>query len=94
MAILSDTELHGRLTGMDGWSVVEGALHKRYTLPDFALAMAFADRVAEAAEAADHHPDILVSWGRVELSWVSHSEGGITELDVQMAARSDELLTG
>ncbi|MGZ4430395.1 MAG: 4a-hydroxytetrahydrobiopterin dehydratase [Gaiellales bacterium] len=94
MAILSDTEVQGRLTGMDGWSVVDGALHKRYTLPDFASAMAFADRVAEAAEAADHHPDILVSWGRVELSWVSHSEGGITERDVQMAARSDELLAG
>ncbi len=94
MAILDAAELRSRLAGMEGWSVQDGALHKRYTFPDFASAMAFANRVAEAADAADHHPDMLVSWGRTELRWVNHSEGGITERDVEMAARSDELLAG
>jgi 4a-hydroxytetrahydrobiopterin dehydratase len=53
--------------------------------------MAFANRVAEAAEGADHHPDMLVGWGKVELAWVSHDVGGISQRDVDMAKRSDEL---
>jgi 4a-hydroxytetrahydrobiopterin dehydratase len=53
--------------------------------------MALANRIAEAAEGADHHPDMAVAWGRLELAWVSHSEGGITDRDVAMARRSDEL---
>ena len=53
--------------------------------------MAYANRVADAAEQADHHPDMLVGWGKVELAWVNHAAGGITEKDVEMARRSDEL---
>ena len=75
-----------------GWEVRDGALRKRYAFPDFASAMVFANRVADAAEAADHHPDMLVSWGAVELAWVTHSAGGITERDAEMAERSDTLL--
>jgi 4a-hydroxytetrahydrobiopterin dehydratase len=55
--------------------------------------MAFANRVADAAEQADHHPDMLVGWGKVELIWVSHSAGGITGNDVDMARRSDGLIS-
>jgi 4a-hydroxytetrahydrobiopterin dehydratase len=76
----------------DGWEISDGALKKRYSFPDFATAMAFANRVAGAAEEADHHPDMLVTWGAVELTWVTHSEGGITDRDADMARRSDALL--
>lgn len=80
-----------RLRDLPGWELREGALRRAFSFPDFAAAMAFANRVADAAEAADHHPDMLVGWGRVELAWVSHSEGGVTERDLEMAARSDAL---
>lgn len=92
MAVLNELELSEAVAALgDGWSVHDGALHKRYDLGDFAAAMALANRVADAAEQADHHPDMLVGWGRLELTWVTHSEGGITDRDVAMARRSDEL---
>jgi 4a-hydroxytetrahydrobiopterin dehydratase len=92
MAVLNELELTEALNSLGaGWQVQDGALHKRYDVPDFAAAMALANRIAEAAEGADHHPDIAVGWGRLELAWVSHSDGGITDRDVAMARRSDEL---
>jgi 4a-hydroxytetrahydrobiopterin dehydratase len=91
MAVLSGSELEGALAGLNGWSEADGALHKRYEFPDFAAALAYANRVGEAAERANHHPDLLVTWGAVEVSWVNHAEGGITERDVEMARQSDEL---
>ena len=64
---------------MQGWEVRDGALAKPYDCADFDGSMAFANRVAEAAAEADHHPDIAVSWDTVTLRWVTHSAGGITE---------------
>ncbi len=74
-----------------GWERRDGALRKRFGFADFASALSFANRVGAAAEAADHHPDLWVSWGAVEVAWVSHSEGGITDRDVEMARRTDQL---
>ncbi|HYW29845.1 MAG TPA: 4a-hydroxytetrahydrobiopterin dehydratase [Gaiellales bacterium] len=92
MAVLNELELSEAVASLGaGWSVQGGALHKCYDVTDFAAAMAIANRVADAAEQADHHPDMLVGWGRLELTWVTHSEGGVTDRDVAMARRSDEL---
>jgi 4a-hydroxytetrahydrobiopterin dehydratase len=92
MAVLNDLELTEAVASLGaGWQVRDGALRKSYEFPDFAAAMALANRVADAAEEADHHPDMLVTWGRLELAWVTHSDGGITDRDVSMARRSDEL---
>jgi 4a-hydroxytetrahydrobiopterin dehydratase len=91
MPVMSDTQLEQELASLEGWAVVDGALRKRFATPDFATALEFANRIGQAAEDADHHPDLLVTWGAVEVAWVSHSEGGITEMDVTMARRSDAL---
>ena len=92
MDVLTETQLSDAVTSLgEGWSVRDGALHKAYSFDGFTGAMAFANRVADAAEQADHHPDMLVGWGKVELIWVSHSAGGITGNDVDMARRSDGL---
>ena len=65
---------------------------REWTFADFAGAIAFADRVAAAAEAANHHPDILVhGWNKVRLELSTHSEGGLTEADFELAARIDLL---
>ena len=72
-----------------GWERRDGALRKRYEFPDFATALAFANRVGATAEEANHHPDLLVTWGAVEVAWVNHAAGGITDRDVEMAARRD-----
>jgi 4a-hydroxytetrahydrobiopterin dehydratase len=70
---------------------VDGALQREFVFDGFPQAIAFVDRVAELAEAENHHPDIAVSYKRVTLRWVTHSAGGITDRDRELAARSAEL---
>ncbi len=76
---------------MDGWNEVDGALEREFLFEGFPQAIAFVNRVAELAEAENHHPDIAVSYKRVTLRWTTHSAGGITDRDRQLAARTDEL---
>jgi 4a-hydroxytetrahydrobiopterin dehydratase len=75
----------------NGWSEIDGALQREFRFADFAEALAFVNRVGEAAEAANHHPDIEIHWNRVKLRWWTHVADAITERDREMAARSDEL---
>jgi 4a-hydroxytetrahydrobiopterin dehydratase len=75
----------------DGWSEVSGALERDYRFADFAEAMAFVNRLAEAAEEANHHPDISISWNAVTVRWWTHVKRAITERDVEMARRTDGL---
>jgi 4a-hydroxytetrahydrobiopterin dehydratase len=68
------------------------AIEREREFPDFAAAIAFVNRVAELAEHANHHPDILVhGWNKVRLTLSTHSEGGLTEADFALARRIDEL---
>ena len=75
----------------EGWAEVDGALEREFRFRDFAEAMAFVNRLAEAAEEANHHPDIEISWNAVTVRWWTHTEQAITENDVAMARRTDEL---
>jgi 4a-hydroxytetrahydrobiopterin dehydratase len=75
----------------DGWSEVSGALQRGYRFADFAEAMAFVNRLAEAAEEANHHPDLAISWNAVTVRWWTHSAQAITERDAELARRTDEL---
>jgi len=74
-----------------GWNEVDDALQREFAFPDFATALAFVNRVGELAEAENHHPDISFGWGRVTLRWWTHSAGGITDRDRELAERSAEL---
>jgi 4a-hydroxytetrahydrobiopterin dehydratase len=74
-----------------GWAEVEGALEREYRFADFAEAMVFVNLLAEAAEAANHHPDLAISWNRVTVRWWNHAQQAITERDVELARRTDEL---
>jgi 4a-hydroxytetrahydrobiopterin dehydratase len=93
MTVLSDHEIEQRVSSdwryrrSDG-----GAIVREWKLEDFPAAIAFVNLVAEAAEQAGHHPDILVhGWNRVRLELSTHSEGGVTEADLALAARLDQL---
>ena len=78
---------------MSEWREEDGELVRDFKFPDFAAAMAFVNKVAGAAEEANHHPDILVhGWNRVRLSLVTHSEGRITDNDRRMAETIDGLV--
>jgi 4a-hydroxytetrahydrobiopterin dehydratase len=76
---------------LNDWQEVDGALQREFELPSFPEAIAFVNRVAELAEQENHHPDIAISYRKVTLRWTTHSEGGITERDRELAARSGAL---
>jgi 4a-hydroxytetrahydrobiopterin dehydratase len=76
----------------EGWRETDGALERELTFERFGDAIAFVDRLAELAESANHHPDIAISFTRVTVRWTTHSAGGVTERDHDLAVRTDELL--
>ncbi len=75
----------------DGWSESRGALEREFRFADFGEAIAFLNRLAEAAEAADHHPDLAISWNRVTVRWWTHAAQAITERDAELARVTDGL---
>jgi 4a-hydroxytetrahydrobiopterin dehydratase len=91
MTLLSDGEIEQRLASADGWHRAGGhSIERDWQFADFAEAVAFINRVAELAEAANHHPDILLhGWNKVRLTLSTHSEGGLTDADFALAAQID-----
>jgi 4a-hydroxytetrahydrobiopterin dehydratase len=73
------------------WIEVDGALERTFQLPSFREAIEFVNRVADLAEAENHHPDIAVSYRKVTLRWTTHSAGGITDRDRELARRTSDL---
>lgn len=98
MAKLGEQEIEQGLAGLDGWRRGDDggeadAIVRDVKLADFAAALAFVNGVGEAAERADHHPDILIhGWNKVRLTLSTHSEGGLTEADFALAGEIDGLL--
>jgi 4a-hydroxytetrahydrobiopterin dehydratase len=80
------------ITAPEGWELVDGRLHRELSFADFSEAFAFMTRVALAAEKADHHPDWSNSWNRVVIDLVSHDAGGLTDRDVELATRINDLV--
>ena len=75
----------------EGWSEVEGALERTFQLASFVEALAFVNRVGELAEAENHHPDIAIHYNRVTLRWWTHTAGGITDRDRELAGKTSTL---
>jgi 4a-hydroxytetrahydrobiopterin dehydratase len=91
MALLSDDEIDRELAGSE-WRREGNTIVRDAQLADFAAAMALVNRVADAAEKVDHHPDILVhGWNRVRFTLSTQAAGGVTANDFRMARRIDEL---
>lgn len=91
MALLEDQEIRTRLDGLSGWTREGAVIRKTYTLDSFPQAIAFVNRIAERAEAADHHPDIDIRYDRVACALSTHSEGGLTARDFDLAAEIDRV---
>jgi 4a-hydroxytetrahydrobiopterin dehydratase len=75
----------------EGWSEVDGALERTFAFESFLDALAFVNRVGELAEAENHHPDIRIDYRKVTLRWWTHTAGGITDRDRELASLSAEL---
>ena len=91
MSALSKVEIQQKLKEIQGWSHAGKSLHKRFTFKSFIPAISFVNRIAEAAEKAGHHPDITINYNVVNISLSTHSEGGVTEKDFQLAKEIDGL---
>lgn len=92
VARLADEDVEAGLARLPGWERAGDSIRRVYELPSFPDAVAFVQRVADAAEAADHHPDIDIRYRRVVLVLTTHSEGGLTAKDLALAADADAAL--
>ena len=88
---LSDTEIQSALASLPGWKRNGKQIERVFQFPDFAQAMKFVNKIADAAEAANHHPDITINYNKVTLALISHDSGGVTSRDVKMAGKINEV---
>jgi 4a-hydroxytetrahydrobiopterin dehydratase len=82
---LSDQEIASRLSDLKGWKVSGGQLKKTFSFDQYLDGIDFARRCGELAEEMNHHPDLLIQWRKVTVSLVTHSAGGLTDLDFEFA---------
>jgi 4a-hydroxytetrahydrobiopterin dehydratase len=92
---LSSEKVRERVEQLKGWGVDGEAIRKQYVFDGFASAVAFVVRIGFDAEAADHHPDVLISnYKKVTLTFTTHSEGGVTDKDLAAAEAADRVFAG
>ena len=87
MARLSDEQIEQELAGLDGWERAGDAIQRVFELDDFKGSVDFVNRLTPEAEDMNHHPDLAISWNKVTVTVTTHSEGGLTENDFELARR-------
>jgi 4a-hydroxytetrahydrobiopterin dehydratase len=88
---LTEPELDSGLKSLPGWSREGGAIVKTFTFPRFADGIAFVQRVAKAADAMDHHPDIDIRYTKIRIALSTHDAGGVTGMDTKLAGQIEGL---
>jgi 4a-hydroxytetrahydrobiopterin dehydratase len=88
---LSEQEIEARLTEHPGWELDGRAITKSFKRSDFVGSVNFVDSIVEPAESMNHHPDLQISWDTVRVSLSTHSDGGVTANDFELAAKIDAL---
>lgn len=88
---LDDVQLQSALAGLAGWTIRDGKLHREYLFPDFVHAFGFMATAAIAIEAMNHHPEWCNVYNRVTVELITHDSGGITENDLTLARKLDDL---
>jgi 4a-hydroxytetrahydrobiopterin dehydratase len=91
MALLSDAEIEERLSGLPGWERAGAAIRRGFSCGDFVGSVRFVESLVEPAEAMGHHPDLEISWDTVTVTISTHSEGGLTAADFELAKKVDSL---
>jgi len=91
MALLEDQEIAARLNQLKGWQRKGDEIVRDFKFEDFVGSVGFVDRVVGPAEEMGHHPDLAISWNTVTVSISTHSEGGLTAADFELAGRIDSI---
>ena len=89
--VLTASEIDLALKNLSGWTRTASTIERVFQFDSFAQAVEFVNKIADAAETANHHPDILINYNKVTLSLVSHDSGGVTQRDIRMAGRINEV---
>jgi 4a-hydroxytetrahydrobiopterin dehydratase len=87
MALLSDQEVEGRLGELDGWQREGDSIRRQFQFEDFVGSVDFVNRITPLAEEMNHHPDLEISWNKVTVTLSTHSEGGLTANDFELASK-------
>lgn len=87
MALMADEEIEARLEELEGWERSGDSIRKQFSFGDFVGSVEFVKRLVAPAEDMNHHPDLEISWNKVTVSLSTHSEGGITGADFELAAK-------
>jgi 4a-hydroxytetrahydrobiopterin dehydratase len=91
VSALSKAEIHEQLKTLPGWSHAGKSVHRKFTFKSFMAGIGFVNKIAEAAEKAQHHPDITINYSVVTISLSTHSEGGVTARDFELARQIDAI---
>jgi len=91
MTIIKNEKINEHLKGLEGWELRDKEIHTNFKRKDFIDSIGFVSRIALLAERADHHPDILVQYNKVDITLSTHSEGGVTEKDIKLAGEIEEV---
>jgi 4a-hydroxytetrahydrobiopterin dehydratase len=91
MALLDDSQIEAQLAELPGWQRAGAAIEKTFERGDFVGSVKFVDALVEPAEAMGHHPDLEISWDKVTVTLSTHSEGGVTSADFELAGKIDAI---
>ncbi len=91
MSILSETDIKNQLTALQGWEYSDGKIMKTYSFSNYMNSIAFINRLAEKAEEYNHHPDMIVEWCKITVSFTSHDNGGVTDSCIKMSVETDRI---
>jgi len=89
--VLTASEIEAALQNLPGWASHGSSIERVFQFNNFLEAMEFVNKIAAAAEAANHHPDITINYSKVTLTLVSHDSGGVTQRDIRMAGKINEV---
>ena len=92
MSLLSNTEIQNGLSALDGWEYVDGSIKKTFSFNTYMDSITFINLLAKEAEIANHHPDMVVGWCKINITFTSHDQGGVTAACINMAKQADGIL--
>ena len=92
MSLLSKTEIQKGISDLDGWEYVDGSIKKTFSFDTYMDSINFINKLAEKAEKENHHPDMIVGWCKVGITFTSHDQGGVTAACAKMAKQADLIM--
>lgn len=91
MSLVNDKDIHHLLEKINGWTYINSSIKKVYTFDSYMGSIKFINLLATESERANHHPDMVVGWCRIEIVYTSHDQGGVTATCLEMAKKADAI---